>query len=288
MTNTIRLLTALLTCLFPFSIIGQQTDVPKFICSELQFIWESENSLEIPESVYYDSENQCLYVSNIKGTPTGQDGNGYLSKLNLQGEIVSHKWVTGLDAPKGIAKYGNYLFVSDINDLVVINIAKGEIEQKFAAPAAIFLNDVALNPKTGTVYVSDMMQDCIYRLKNGKFELWLKDTQLDHVNGLVYKDNFLYAGVTDKILKIDPANQVINTSVDKTGSIDGLLSIDENKWITSDWVGNIQLIESGKVKKILSTAEQQINAADLGYIPEQKIILVPTFHNNRVVAYQFK
>ena len=287
MTKIIRLATVLI-CISSFVSFGQQTDIPAFLCSELEFVWESENSLEIPESVFYDADNTCIYVSNIKGTPSNQDGNGYISKLNLKGEITTHKWITGLDAPKGMAKYGNFLFVSDINDLAVIDIAKGEIVKKYPAPTAIFLNDVTLNPKNGTVYVSDSRTQSIYRLKNEVFELWIKDEQLDHINGLTFKDDFICAGVLNKILKIEPASKLINTLVNNTKSIDGLLSIGEKRWISSDWIGNIQLIDDGEIKKLLSSAEQQINAADLGYIPEQKIILVPTFHNNRVIAYQLK
>lgn len=288
MTKIIRFTAIVLICISSFASFGQQTDIPAFLCSELEFVWESENSLEIPESVFYDADNTCIYVSNIKGTPGNQDGNGYISKLNLKGEITTHKWITGLDAPKGMAKYDNFLFVSDINDLVVIDIAKGEIVKKYPAPTAIFLNDVTINPKNGTVYVSDSRTQSIYRLKNKVFELWIKNEQLDHVNGLTFKDDFICAGVLNKILKIEPATKLINTLVDNTKSIDGLLSIGEKRWISSDWVGNIQLIDDGEIKKLLSSAEQQINAADLGYIPEQKIILVPTFHNNRVIAYQLK
>lgn len=288
MAKIIRFIAIALICMPSFASFGQQTDVPAFICSELEFVWESENSLEIPESVFYDADNACIYVSNIKGTPGNQDGNGYISKLNLKGEITTHKWITGLDAPKGMAKYGNYLFVSDINDLAVIDIAKGEIVKKYPAPTAIFLNDVTVNPKTGTVYVSDNRTGSIHRLKNGNFSVWLKNDQLDHVNGLTFKDDFLCAGVLNKILKIETGTKEINTLVDNTKSIDGLLSIGEDNWITSDWVGNIQMIDHGEIKLLLSSAEQQINAADLGYMPEQKIILVPTFHNNRVIAYQLK
>ncbi|PKQ65755.1 hypothetical protein BZG02_01745 [Labilibaculum filiforme] len=288
MTKIIRFIAIALICIQAMPSFGQQTDVPVFLSSELEFVWESENTLEIPESAFYDATNNCIYVSNIKGFPSGQDGNGYISKLNLKGEIITHKWVTGLDAPKGMAKYGNFLFVSDINDLVVIDISKGEIVKKYPAPTAIFLNDVTVNPKTGTIYVSDARASSIYRLKNGKFDIWLKDVQLERINGLTFKDDFLCAGVLNKILKIETDTKLINTLVDNTGSIDGLLNTDENTWIISDWIGNVQIIESGKIKKLLSSAEQQINAADLGYIPEQKIILVPTFHNNRVTAYRLK
>ncbi len=288
MTKIIRFIAIALICIPSFASFGQQTDVPAFLCSKLEFVWESENSLEIPESVFYDADNYCIYVSNIKGNPSSQDGNGYISKLNLKGEITTHNWISGLNAPKGMAKYGNFLFVSDINNLAVIDIAKGEIVKKYPAQTAVFLNDVTINPTTGTVYVSDSQTMTIYRLKNGKFEVWLKDDKLDHVNGLFYKNDLLYAGVLNKIVSIEPGSKLINTIVNNTGSIDGLINTEENNWIISDWVGNIQFIENGEIKKLLSTAEQQINAADLGYIHEQKIILVPTFHNNRVIAYQLK
>jgi DNA-binding beta-propeller fold protein YncE len=288
MIKTIQRISLALLVLSASASFGQQTDVPAFLSPELTFIWESENTLEIPESVFFDTEHECIYVSNINGVSNEEDGNGYLSKLNLQGEIISHKWVTGLHAPKGMAKYGNYLFVSDINQLLVIDITKSEIVKKYPAPEAIFLNDVSINPKTGTVYVSDSHDSKIYRLKGGHFALWLSDERLDRVNGLCYQNNHLYAGVSNAILSIHPCSQDIQSVVENTGSIDGLLYAGKDTWITSDWAGNIQIIESGKIKKVLSSADQKINAADLGYMPEEKIILVPTFRNNRVIAYQLK
>lgn len=288
MIKNMRLIALAIICLLPNVSIAQQTEVPNFLCSDFQFVWESDNVLEVPESVFYDEENKCIYVSNIKGTPSGQDGNGYISKLNTAGKVIVQKWITGLDAPKGMAKHGNLLYVSDINDLIIIDIAKSKIIKKYPAKEAQFLNDVTVDSKSGIVYVSDSSAETIYQLKEDSFTKWLSDEKLAHVNGLYFENNTLYVGVLNKIVSIESGNKLINTIVNNTGSIDGLIRVDPNSWITSDWVGNIQLIKSGKVKKLLSSAEQQINAADLGYIPDQKIVLVPTFHNNRVVAYQLK
>lgn len=216
MTKIIGFIAIILICISSFASFGQQTDVPAFLCSKLEFVWESKNSLEIPESVFYDTDNTCIYVSNIKGTPSNRDGNGYISKLNLKGKITSHKWITGLDAPKGMAKYGNFLFVSNINNLAVIDIAKGEIVKMYPAPTSVFLIDVTINPKTGTVYVSDNMTGSIHRLKKGNFSVWLKDDQLDHVNGLTFKNDFLFAGVLNKILKIETDTKLINTLINNT------------------------------------------------------------------------
>ncbi len=88
-------------------------------------VWRTGPVLKTPESVYYDEDRDVLYVSNINGDPTGKTGDGFISKLNLDGSVKEMKWVTGLDAPKGMAVFDGKLYVSDIQNLVVINIEKG-------------------------------------------------------------------------------------------------------------------------------------------------------------------
>ena len=38
--------------------------------------------------------------------------------------------------------------------------------------------------------------------------------------------------------------------------------------------------------KLLDTTEKNINSADIGYHAKEDLILVPTFFDNRVVAYR--
>ena len=54
--------------------------------------------MRAPESVYLDEGSGYLYVSQINGTPTDRDGNGRISKLGLDGSVVSADWFTGLNA----------------------------------------------------------------------------------------------------------------------------------------------------------------------------------------------
>src|SRR5690242_16082702 len=84
----------------------------------LQKIWET-SGLEAPESVLYNSAQKVYYVSNVVGTPTDKDGNGYISQLDENGKIVNQKWVTGLNAPKGLGLYNGKLYVADIDQVVV-------------------------------------------------------------------------------------------------------------------------------------------------------------------------
>ena len=74
----------------------------------------------------------------------------------------------------------------------------------------------------------------------------------------------------------------------KIGSgIDGVQSDGKGNYFTSDWRGKTSYVtSSGKVTVLLNTTNQKINSADIEYIENKHILLIPTFFNNRVVAYQ--
>ena len=150
-------------------------------------LWESKAELKEPESVVYDIMRRSIYVSNINGEPDAADGNGFISLIANDGKIEKLKWVDGLNAPKGMAVFGKKLFVADINELVVIDIETAEIIKRFPLEGDHFLNDIAIT-ESGVVYITDTATDSIYRLYKGQLEVWLKDSKLDHPNGL-YIDN---------------------------------------------------------------------------------------------------
>src|SRR5688572_13044991 len=60
--------------------------------------WETDTLLTTCESVIYDKERDVLYVANINGAPDGKDGNGFISKVSLDGKITEAQWVKGMDA----------------------------------------------------------------------------------------------------------------------------------------------------------------------------------------------
>jgi len=149
---------------------------------QLEKAWESDG-FAAPESVAYDKTNGVLFVSSINGAPGDKDGNGFISRLDLDGNVIERQWVTGLDAPKGMDIVGNKLYVSDIDTLVEINIDGAAITHRYQAEGAGFFNDVAASAD-GTVYVSDTATNTIHRLQDGRFEPWLKNDELDGPNGL--------------------------------------------------------------------------------------------------------
>ena len=254
----------------------------------LDKLWVSAPEMRVPESVLYDAERNVIYVSNIQGKPAGYDGRGFIALLGPDGKVLKREWVKGLDAPKGLGRYGDRLYVSDINSLVVISIPERKIVERYTDEKASFLNDVAVAPD-GTVYVSDMGASAIYRLKEGKFGKWLTDKKLNGPNGLFVEGDKLLAGLRDRIVAIDMQSGEISDYILHTGSIDGLEADGRGNYLISDWKGHVHLVNTkGEKVLLLDTTPINMQAADIDFVPGSSTLLVPTFNNNRVVAYRYK
>lgn len=102
----------------------------------LEKSWETDTIVAVPESVLPDASHSFLFVSLIDGGPWDADGKGGVGKLSLDGKHYTGDWITGLNAPKGLGRFGNRLYVADISNVVVIDIAKGSIIKKIAIDGA--------------------------------------------------------------------------------------------------------------------------------------------------------
>ncbi len=251
-------------------------------------LWETDQVFKVPESVYHDAEAQLLYVSNINGNPTDQDNNGFLSKLNMDGNILELEWISGLHAPKGMGRFGDKLYVTDIVRVAEIDLTGDSVLNYYPAEGAQFLNDIAIDT-AGNVYISDMQTNRIHRLKDDTLEVWLESDMLNTPNGLFVEDNALLIGISGAVLKVGLDDKEMETLITNTGGIDGLEMVGSGTYIISDWAGNVHLIYPEKEKlKILDTTPVKVNAADIDFIVGEQVLLVPTFFDNRVVAYKLK
>ena len=254
--------------------------------------WEMEKVLKVPESILYDEATNIIYVSNINGKPAEKNGLGFISKLSVDGKIQVLEWCTGLNAPKGAAIHGDKFYVSDIDHLVEIDLNTGKILTRYPAQSAHFLNDVAADA-LGNVYVSDSSQEnsLIYKLTKGIMTVWLKGEEIDRPNGLhMGKDRLLVGNSGDGTIKaVDLADKKIHFIARVGSGIDGLRPDGKGNYFVSDWKGKTALVSpTGQVIEILNTTETGINAADLEYIINEKLLLIPTFFDNRVMAYKVK
>ncbi len=83
--------------------------------------WFTSGDLKVSESVMYYKANDVLYVANINGKPTEKNNMGFISKVSLDGKIDTLKWVSGMNAPKGMGINGNMLYVTDIDRIHAID-----------------------------------------------------------------------------------------------------------------------------------------------------------------------
>ncbi|MGD8306927.1 MAG: hypothetical protein PVF17_09750, partial [Ignavibacteria bacterium] len=248
--------------------------------------WKTENEFKTPESVLFDAVNNIIYVSNINGSPMEKDRNGFISKLGLDGKIINLEWITGLNAPKGMGIYGSKLFVADINRVIEIDINSGKIVDEYSSPKAQFLNDITVH-SSGVVYISDNVANIIFQLEEKEIKPWLVSPILDLPNGLFAEENYLLIGMNNSILSVDYKDKNIKSIINNTDFIDGLVSRGDGTYLISDFSGAIHSVEPGKDKvKIIDTTDEEIMAADIDYIIDKRLLIVPTFTDNRVFAYE--
>ena len=252
----------------------------------LQLKWETDTLLTTCESVLYDQDQDVLYVSNINGAPDGKDGNGFISKVSMDGKITDPYWAKGLDAPKGLGLSNGKLYVADIDKVHEIDTKSGKITRTYTVEGAKFLNDISID-SMGKVYISDSSGGSIYTIENGNLSTWMED--LDGPNGLFAEEGeMLMALWNNKSLNsIDPATRQVTLRTDSIENPDGIEAIGDGAYLVSSWNGMVHHIDSEwNGTLVLDTREDSISAADIEYVKSKNLLLVPTFFKNKVMAYE--
>ena len=250
----------------------------------LKEIWKTDTIFKTPESVLYDEIRDVLYISNVNDNPSVKDQNGFISRSSTSGVVTELEWIKGLSAPKGMGIFGNLLYVTDITDLVIIDLDKAKIIQSIPVQGSVFLNDLCID-MTGLVYMTDSRTGKIHTFKDGIVSEWV--TGLTNPNGLYAEESRILLA-TSAFNSINPATGVVTMLTDSIGHGDGIeFTGIPGFYLVSDWTGEVFLIYPDNSKKsVLKTREQGKNTADIGFIKGEKTLLVPTFFDNRVVAYE--
>lgn len=249
--------------------------------------WEI-TGFEHPESIVANASNKQLYVSNIVGHPAEADGVGYISLVSFDGKVVDQKWATGMDAPKGMALFGDSLLVSDLTKFHVVDRTSGKITQTFAPEGAAFLNDITASGDRA--FISDMFTGVIYSFDGSTVEPFYSAADLPHPNGLWTDGVTLVIGhwgpgmkqdfSTEKpgdLLAVDIATKEATTIISELGNLDGVAKTEEG-FIVNDWMnGKIFSVVDGQATEVLQMPQSTADITVLG-----NTIYLPHMFENRI------
>jgi sugar lactone lactonase YvrE len=253
----------------------------------------------VPESAYWDAASGAWYVSNIVGNPAMKDGQGWISKVSADGTAISEeKWVTGLNAPKGMRAAGGKLYVSDIDQLVIITIAD-KTDTKVTFTGAMFLNDVAV-AEDGYVYVTDSIGNSVWRWKSGgNPERWVQDASLNVPNGLLLDGGklivvstgpFDQAANLGKIWTLDVTNKALAALGTFEAKLDGIEKDGAGFLLSDNPTARVLRVgadgTSSTVLRDLKAADGHMSAADIGFDPARRLVAVPDLATNAVTFFR--
>ena len=288
--------TSFLTLIFTIFVLETTNVAVAQESDQIQKLWETPAQLKAPESVFYEPTENVLFVSNIDGKPEEKDGQGFISKISSSnGTVIELNWVTGLNAPKGMAASSDSskLYVADITDLVEIDIVNGQITNRYNAPGSAFLNDV-VSDEQGNIYVSDTGTNATYKFDSSNtssLQIWLQNTELNSPNGL-YVDNSTnkLVVVGDSLILVDLENRTISDLGEQVpiASLDGIeADTSERLYYVTDWAaGKVYAVNSdGTDYKTLIDLQKQ-GTADLEFIADKRIVVIPLMQDNKLVAYR--
>jgi sugar lactone lactonase YvrE len=272
---------------------GSKKSAEEDISSIKQFkiveVWRTGSDLMTPESVIYDKQRDVFYVSNLNQEPRKKDENGFISRMDKDGNILDLRWIEGLSSPKGMAIVGDILYAADVDEIVAMDINKGEIVRKIFIEGAKMINDISADDN-GNLYISDTDAAKIYLFSDNAITDWLAEG-LNGPNGLLFDgDRLLVASQGSQdfaSVDIETKNRLVLTEGVNRGDGIAFTGI-PGYYLLSDWAGEIFIINPDNSKSSLINTKEQSNTADIEYLPGENLLLVPTFNGNCVVAYRLE
>lgn len=254
----------------------------------------SVTGLSEPEAVRYDENQDAYFISNWDGNGGDLDSNGFITKVDSEGNVTSFKFMVGTDesplhAPRGMFIENGSLWVADVTGVHVFDVETGT-HQKFIDFSSFepgFLNDIS-GDGSGAIYITDTGKPIVYKIENDEPTLFLDSLEI-YSNGITYD-------TTNDIFVLAPWRQEttffsFNTSGEVTmhyefdgGNFDGIEFVDGNLLVASQVDQSIR-VHNGTSDRIL--IKTMGRPADIGIDRSNKILAVPYISLDKVDFWSF-
>ncbi len=261
-------------------------------------VWKLTAGMDRPESVVYDATQDVLYLSVIVGEGWENDGVGYIAKVSTDGEMLDSTWVSGLNAPKGLALDASGLYVADNHALLRIDTSTGVVTARFEVVDEPYLNDVSVGAD-GSVYVSDSRSNRIFKLTGDTFEVWTEGPTLHNPNGVhvVGEELFVAAAAAEAenpgqeryLQAISLADRSIRPVFDTApkGALDAIEPDGRGGYFITDWVSG-ELMHFTPEGGYVVHRELGPGAADADFVAETARLYVPVMMEGSLTAYDVR
>lgn len=258
----------------------------------------------VPESIVMDTIDDVYLVSNVNGSPTGEDGNGFISRLTPDGQVEELKWIDGeeplvtLNAPKGMVLRGDSLFVTDIDCIRVFHRVTGEQQPGTCVDGSTFLNGIAVGPE-GSLFVTDTGMregpegleptgtDAVYRLplaEGRRAATVAQGADLGGPNGIAVGSRGIMVVTfrSGELLRFTAAGDKTQVMPPSPLELDGIVETPDGGLLFSSWGDSAiyQIGSNGEVGKVITGVT---SPADIGFDAKRNRVLIPLFLEDRVV-----
>ena len=281
-----------------------------------QPLWTVNTGLTRPNSAYYHPQSNSIFVSNYSGSRFNKNGNGYITRLAPNGEVLAEKWATGLNAPEGIRSVGSTIWVVDIDEIVGFELTAdgAQLQSRIRIDGAHALNDLATAPD-GTIFVSDGSiypyppdrPPRIHMIKDGKPSIFIEGEDAGHVPvGLLVDGDRLIVGTSGRGVGVDAniaggqlvafdlktkARTIVATSI-AVAEVSGIEAAEPGAYFVSDVLSR-RLFHISRDGKVTTLVTFEHGGLDIGISPtvgqrvESGTLFVPFPLANSVSAYAF-
>lgn len=250
----------------------------------ISLICVTQNLLNNPESVVYDSAFERYLVSNW------EDGN--IVQINSAGQ--QDNFNTELSSTAGLHIVGDTLFVSsnvgEYSGVVGILLSSGRIVFHVNIPEKQLLNDIT-SDLAKNLYVTDCDANKIYKVSiNNLNYTTFVDSGLGYPNGIIYdsKNNrllVLNGGLPNRpLISVNLEDSTISTVVE-TGinAIDGLSTDNNGNTYFSSWsTDKVYRYNESYTNPPEVVSSGHNNPADIFFNKLNNILAIPNFHSNSV------
>ena len=232
-----------------------------------------------PESVVFNEAKNEYYISNMADN---EAGDGFISRVSADGEIIDLKWIDGLKDPKGLLIKEDKVYVTNNTELIEISIEKSEITKRIEVEDAKSLNDITIDA-VGNIFISDSGKSAIYLMPGDSANMMIPDNKKDHLYAAAWGENS-----DGNFLKIDmDTREIEKVSKEGIGNLDGVQPVGDDAFYISDWAtGTIYLIKKdGELKEVLTSEK---SSGDILFDAEKNQLVLPMNFQNSVWWYQLQ